>query len=415
LAARLAAVESPAFDARREAREKASGAEQSPIVYAEGRGANVVDVDGNRYVDLVAGFGALLLGHRPERVATAIAAQNEKLWLALGDVYASDVKVELCERLAKLGPPGSRVMLGLSGADAVTAAMKTAMLATERGGVVAFTGAYHGLGYAPLAACGLQPSFRAPFAAQLGDHVAFAPYPSSDLDASLTAVRAAMKTGSVGALLVEPILGRGGCVVPPRAFLGELRALCDEHDALLVADEIWTGLGRSGEMLASGAVADIVCIGKGLGAGVPISACIGSKRAMEAWGAHGGSTIHTATHFGSPVACAAALAVLDALEDGALAKRAGDVGARWIGTLRSRTEGLGVRDVRGKGLMVGIELDGGGGRALATTRALLRAGWITLTGGTMGDVITLTPPLDIDESLLDAFADAVARALSEAS
>ncbi len=202
-AARIAAVESPAFDARREAREKASGAEQSPIVYAEGRGANVVDVDGNRYVDLVAGFGALLLGHRPARVAKAIATQNEKLWLALGDVYASDVKVELCERLAKLGAPGSRVMLGLSGADAVTAAMKTAMLATERGGVVAFTGAYHGLGYAPLAACGLTPAFRAPFAAQLGDHVAFAPYPSRDLDASLTAVRAAMKTGSVGALLVE--------------------------------------------------------------------------------------------------------------------------------------------------------------------------------------------------------------------
>jgi 4-aminobutyrate aminotransferase/(S)-3-amino-2-methylpropionate transaminase len=136
---------------------------------------------------------------------------------------------------------------------------------------------------------------------------------------------------------------------------------------------------------------------------------------MRAWGAHGGSTIHTATHFGSPVACAAALAVLDALEDGSLAKRAGDVGARWSTTLRSRTETLGVRDVRGRGLMVGLELDGGGGRALATTRALLNAGWITLTGGTRGDVITLTPPLDIDEPLLDAFADALARALSEVS
>ena len=415
MAARLAAVESPAFDARREAREKASGAEQSPIVYAEGSGANVVDVDGNRYVDLVAGFGALLLGHRPERIARAVAAQTDKLWLALGDVYASDVKVDLCERLAKLGPQGSRVMLGLSGADAVTAAMKTAMLATGRPGVVAFSGAYHGLGYAPLAACGLHEAFRAPFAAQLGEHVTFAPYPSSDLDASLSAVRAAMKTGTVGALLVEPILGRGGCVVPPRAFLGELRAVCDEHDVLLVADEIWTGLGRSGSLLASGGVADVVCIGKGLGAGFPISACVGSERAMRAWGAHGGSTIHTATHFGSPVACAAALAMLDALADGALAKRAGEVGARWMTRLRARTETLGVREVRGRGLMVGLELDGGGGRALATTRALLRGGWITLTGGMKGDVITLTPPLDIDEALLDAFADALGRALSEAS
>ncbi len=415
MAARLAAVESPAFDARRDARAKASGAEQSPIVYAEGRGANVVDVDGNRYVDLVAGFGALLLGHRPERIARAIAAQTDELWLALGDVYASDVKVDLCERLAKLGPPGSRVMLGLSGADAVTAAMKTAMLATGRPGVVAFTGAYHGLGYAPLAACGLHEAFRAPFAAQLGEHVTFAPYPSSDLDASLSAVRAAMKTGTVGALLVEPILGRGGCVVPPRAFLGELRAVCDEHDVLFVADEIWTGLGRSGSMLASGGVADVVCIGKGLGAGFPISACVGSERAMRAWGAHGGSTIHTATHFGSPVACAAALAMLDALADGALAKRAGEVGARWMTTLRARADRHGVKDVRGRGLMVGLEIDGGGGRALATTRALLKAGWITLTGGAKGDVITLTPPLDIDEALLDAFADALGRALSEAS
>jgi 4-aminobutyrate aminotransferase / (S)-3-amino-2-methylpropionate transaminase / 5-aminovalerate transaminase len=421
LATRLAAVESPAFDARREAREKASGAEQAPIVYAEGRGANVVDVDGNRYVDLVAGFGALVLGHRPDRVSRAVAAQHDKLWLALGDVYASEAKVALCERLAKLGPPGARVLLGLSGADAVTAALKTAMLATEKPGVVAFTGAYHGLGYAPLAACGLQPSFRAPFAAQLGDHVVFAPYPSqeSELDASLSAVRAAMKTREVGAVLVEPILGRGGCVVPPSGFLRELRRACDESGALLIADEIWTGLGRSGSMLASGTgtelLADVVCIGKGLGAGIPISACIGTERAMQAWGAHGGATIHTATHFGSPVACAAALATLDVLADDSLAARAGEVGARWVKTLRTRSEGRGVRDVRGRGLMVGIELDGDGGRALATTRALLRAGWITLTGGAKGSVITLTPPLDIDEQLLDTFAGALARALTEAA
>src|SRR5207237_1654166 len=142
----------------------------------------------------------------------------------------------------------------------------------------------------PLAACRLHPAFRSPFAAQLGDHVVSAPYPSDDaaLDACMMQVRSAMTTGAIGACLVEPILGRGGCVVPPARFLPELRRACDEAGALLVADEIWTGLGRSGSWLASlesGVVPDLICLGKGLGAGLPISACVGKERVMNAWGA----------------------------------------------------------------------------------------------------------------------------------
>src|SRR5262249_5911167 len=148
--------------------------EQAPIVYQRGSGANVWDADGNRFVDLTAGFGALLLGHEP---AVVMDAARGDLTLALGDVYASEAKVELCERLARF-VPDSRVMLGLSGADAVTAALKSAMLHTGKPTVVAFEGAYHGLSYAPLAACGLNRAFREPFAAQLGDHVCFAPYGS---------------------------------------------------------------------------------------------------------------------------------------------------------------------------------------------------------------------------------------------
>jgi 4-aminobutyrate aminotransferase / (S)-3-amino-2-methylpropionate transaminase / 5-aminovalerate transaminase len=422
LAARLAAVESPAFDARREQREKESGEEQGPVVYDRGTGPNVVDVDGNVYVDLAAGFGALLLGHVPPAVAAAVAAQERRMWLALGDVYATEAKVVLCERLAKMFPePGARVMLGTSGADAVTAALKTAMLATGRAGVVAFDGGYHGLSYGPLAACGLRASFRAPFAEQLNAHVAFAPYPCDE--ASLARAMAVVDRalgeggtgiGGVGAVLVEPVLGRGGCVVPPDGFLRALRASCTRAGALLVCDEIWTGLGRSGAWLASGeagVLPDLVCLGKGLGAGLPISACIGRGEAMAAWGAHGGTTIHTATHFGSPLACTAALAALDALEGGGLAERARDVGARWMTRLRGRLEGLGVTAVRGRGLMVGVELEGGGGRALAVTRRLLQRGWIVLTGGVAGDVLTLTPPLDIDEALLDAFAGVLAEVL----
>ncbi len=416
--ARLAALESPSVDARRESRENESGEGHAPIVYASGRGCNVVDVDDNVYVDLAAGFGALLLGHVPERVASAIDAQRDRMWLALGDVYGSDAKLALCERLARLYPaPGARVMLGSTGADAVTAALKTAVLATGRAGVVAFDGAYHGLSYAPLAACGLRSSFRDPFAEQLNPRVVFAPYPvdAASLGRSMQAVDRALAGGGFGAVLVEPILGRGGCVVPPPAFLPDLSAVCARHGALLVCDEIWTGLGRSGAWLASvagGVVPDLVCLGKGLGAGLPISACIGSARAMSAWARHGGTTIHTATHFGAPLACAAAVATLDAIEQADLPARARESGALWMTSLRDRLGEPGI-EVRGRGLMVGVALAGGAPRALAVTRRLLERGWIVLTGGARGDVLTLTPPLDVDPPILSAFTEALAGALAE--
>ena len=408
LAKRLEVVESPAFEARRDARASSSGAEQTPIVYARGSGSNVFDVDDNRYVDLTAGFGALLLGYGPNVATEAARAATNDLPLALGDVYASELKVRACEAIAALFPErGARVMLGLSGADAVTCALKTAALSTKKMGVVAFEGAYHGLSYGPLAACGLAPSFREPFAAQLGVDVSFAPYPSSDdargtaaaLDESLAAVRTALETGTIGAVLVEPILGRGGCVVPPASFLPALRSLTEAAGALLVLDEIWTGMGRSGTMLASehaGVVPDVICLGKGLGGGVPISACVGRASVMEAWGAHGGGAIHTGTHFGSPPACAAALATIDAVHRG-LAARAAAIGARWCKQLASPSW-----KVRGRGLMVGIQL-ADAGEALAVARALLQRGYIVLTGGMRGDTLTLSPSLTIEPELLTAF------------
>ena len=417
LAARLAAVESPSVDARRAARAQESKRDQSPIVYARAQGANVFDVDGNRYVDLAAGFGSLVLGHRPASVGAAMDEQREKLWLALGDVYPSGPKVELCERLAGLYPhPGARVLLGSSGADAVTAALKTAVLATGRDGVIAFDGGYHGLSHGPLSACGLQPKFREPFAGQLNPRVTFAPYPNmgATLGETMAVVEAALARADVGAVLVEPILGRGGCVVPPPGFLASLRAACDQSGALLVCDEVWTGLGRSGAWLASvddGVVADVVCLGKGLGAGLPISACVGSDSAMAAWQAHGGGALHTATHFGAPLACEASLATLRELAEGKLPERARVVGKQWIAELRDCSAGLRVTDVRGRGLMVGIAVEGGAARALAIARLLLERGWIVLTGGKRGDVLTLTPPLNVDARLLFAFTGVLADAL----
>jgi 4-aminobutyrate aminotransferase-like enzyme len=162
---RLVQVECPAFEARRDARQAQSGKAQSPIVYARARGDNVEDVDGNVYVDLTAGFGSLVLGHCPEVLTRALSEQMATLPLALGDVYASEGKVDATEAVAALFPePGARALWGLSGADAVTAAMKTAHLATKRAGILAFDGGYHGLSMGPLAACGLSEGFRAPFA-----------------------------------------------------------------------------------------------------------------------------------------------------------------------------------------------------------------------------------------------------------
>jgi 4-aminobutyrate aminotransferase/(S)-3-amino-2-methylpropionate transaminase len=412
LAARVAAVECPAFEERRASRAERSGADQAPIVYARGVGANVFDVDGNRYVDLTAGFGALVLGYGPNAATRAAQRAQDELTLALGDVYASEAKVHAVEAIARLLPEaGARVLLGLSGADAVTAALKTAALATGKPRVVAFDGAYHGLSHGPLAACGFAPSFREPFAAQLGTTVAFAPYAGAAgaLDASLSAVRAELARGDVAAVLVEPMLGRGGCVVPPDGFLRALRVLCDEAGALLVADEVWTGAGRSGALsacVAAGVVPDVLCLGKGLGGGVPVSACVGRAHVMAAWGAHGGSIVHTGTHFGSPAACAAVVATLEELRLRNLPARAVSVGDVFRAELEAQ---LGPARVRGRGLMVGVLLDDAA-HALAVARRMLARGYLVLTGGPQGDVLTLSPPLTISPELLSAAAQALADA-----
>jgi 4-aminobutyrate aminotransferase/(S)-3-amino-2-methylpropionate transaminase len=172
----LAQTECPALTTRRARRGERSGAPQDPIVWARARGANVEDVDGNVFVDLSAGFGAASIGHSHPRLLERVRAQSERLIQALGDLHPSDVKIALLGRLTQLVAFPSRVMLGLSGADAVEAALKTAMLFTGKPGVVAFEGGYHGLSHGPLAACGYSAEFRTPFAPQLNPHVAFAWY-----------------------------------------------------------------------------------------------------------------------------------------------------------------------------------------------------------------------------------------------
>jgi 4-aminobutyrate aminotransferase/(S)-3-amino-2-methylpropionate transaminase len=229
------------------------------------------------------------------------------------------------------------------------------------------------------------------------------------------AVRSVLRSGTIGAVLVEPVQGRGGIRPAPDGFLSLLRALCDEAGALLVADEIYTGLGRTGRWLAcehEGVRPDVVALGKALGGGFPISVCLGRPEVMQKWPPARGEALHTGTHFGNPLGCALALGVLDALERRALPARAHALGERALARLRSALADVPeVREVRGRGLMLGIQL-ASSARAHAAAHALLDAGWIVLCEGERADVLSLTPPLTIDESLLDAALAAIEAELS---
>lgn len=380
------------------------------IVLERGFGSNLFDVDGNRYVDLAAGFGSVLLGHGHPAIERALVLQSQRLVQALGDVYPSEPRIALALRLGELHPTGDgQVILGQSGADAVSAALKTAALATGKPGVIAFRGAYHGLSYGPLASCGLRESYREPFSEQLNPHARFAPYPASedDLDECLETVRFELAKGEVGAVLVEPILGRGGCIVPPAAFLPELGRMARRASAMLIADEIWTGLGRSGRMLFStrdGFCPDLVCLGKGLGGGLPISACIGARDIMQAWSRER-EVVHTATFAGAPLGCVTALATLDTLGREDLVERSERVGNGFRERLAALFSGSPVvRAIRGAGLMIGIDLGDRPGEAVRIARALLVRGYLVTTGGGAREVVVLSPPLTISERLLEAFA-----------
>lgn len=388
------------------------------LVMTEGRGANVLDADGNRYVDLAAGFGALLLGHAHEAVTLAIERQTRKLVQALGDVYPSELKIALQERLTALYPAPAQAILAQSGSDAVSAALKTAALFTGKPGVIAFNGAYHGLGYGPLATCGLRASYREPFAAQLNPHVGFVDYPGDErgLERVLEGVQQKLASGAIGAILVEPILGRGGVIVPPSEFLPALARLAEAARALLIADEIWTGLGRAGALLRSlsGALPDLICLGKGLGGGLPMSAVVGRKDVMASWQRED-EVVHTATFSGAPLAAAASLALLDTLESERLVERSLRLGEALRARLGERLREAGLTDanVRGAGLMLGIDLGDRPGAGSALQQRLLTLGYITSTGGGRREVLVLTPPLNIEESLLDPFVEQLIGALLE--
>jgi 4-aminobutyrate aminotransferase-like enzyme len=361
---------------------------RAPIVWQRAEGATVWDADGRAYIDLSSGFGVAAVGHRNPRVVAAIHRQADLLLHGLGDLHPTEVRVRLAERLAEAAPPGlTRALFHLTGAGAVELALKTARLATGRDLVAGFQGGYHGTGLAALAPGGW-PEFREPFAPWL---------PPSQLAAYGSVPELSDR---VACVVVEPMQGRGGVVEPPPGFLSELRAACDRAGALLVVDEIFTGLGRTGSMWmcrAEGVRPDLLVCGKALAGGLPLSACLGSPELMDAaWGGHGEVAIDTHTHLGSPLSCAAALAVLDELEQRELPARAAALGER----ARAALPGL-----RGRGLALGLDC-----AAPGVCERLLDLGVIAVPAGRDAEVLEISPPLTIDEGELDQALAAVAEA-----
>jgi len=245
-------------------------------------------------------------------------------------------------------------------------------------------------------------------------------------DASLSAIAEALDRGApngdpIGTVIVEPMQGRGGARVPPEGFMAELSRLARESGALVVADEVFTGSGRCGGMFASpivGLVPDLVCLGKALGGGVPLSACIGRADVMDRWPESTGEAIHTSTFLGHPLGCAAGLAVLDTYESDGVHERVGRAEEDWMRRLRTRLEGNPrVRDVRGLGLLLGIELGdahgrpGGVGDGGRVAEALLAAGVLVLPAGPSGNVVEVTPSVYLTSQQVAHAVEAIAQAM----
>lgn len=413
-----------------------------PIVWERAQGVQVWDNTGKKYLDLTAAFGVAAAGHANPRVVKAGQAQMGTLLHAMGDVHPHARKADLARELSGLtferwaGKQPGKVIFSNSGFEAVESALKTAMLGTGRPGVIAFAGAYHGLGYGVLNATH-RDHFRAPFRSQLRELGHFVPFPlaaggsgkksrdAETLAQTEAAIREIFQREKIGAILVEPIQARGGTNVPPAGFLPLLRRLGDENGALLILDEIYTGFGRTGKWFAcehSSTVPDLICLGKALTGGFPLSACVGRANLMDAaWPITTGEAIHTSTYLGHPVGCAMALAQIQEIKKLKLPARAAKLGASLLKQLSTMRlpKGKVRRTVRGKGLMVGVELTLPDGTpatqmALDAIKTLLHRGYIFLPEGEHGNIISFTPPLTISSAQLTRAVKALAEVLATA-
>jgi 4-aminobutyrate aminotransferase len=358
-----------------------------PLVPGRGKGCVIEDVDGNRFLDFNAGIAVTSTGHCHPRVVEAIERQSNTLLHYCSSDWYIPAYVDLCERLVASSPIApARVFLGNSGTEAVEAAIKLARHATGRTNVIAFLGSFHGRSLGSLSLTASKARYRGGFGPLLPG-VYHAPYGEAGYIKNVI-FRHLTPPEDVAAIVVEPIQGEGGYLVPPAGWLEELRELCDEHGIVLVADEVQSGVGRTGKMWAiehDGVVPDVILAGKGLASGLPLSAVI-ARADLMSWGAGK----HGSTFGGNPVACAAALATLDLVESG-MAANATTVGDHLMQRLRElASRHRNIRDVRGRGLMIGVEFPTHDD-AEALEQACFRRGLLVLTCGESS--VRIAPPL----------------------
>ena len=403
----------------------------APFIVAKGEGAVVWDLDGNRFLDFTGGWGCLAVGHSHPRVVAAVKDQAERFLHTDFTAMMYSQFIELAERLSELvpGPSPKKAAFFNSGAEAVENAVKIARSYTKRKAVVVFEGAFHGrtllamtmthkakpykAGFGPLA----PEVYRLPF---VNDYRCDIPF--SEVERKLVSL---VSPEDVAALVVEPIQGESGFIVPKEGFLQFLRELCSRYGIVMVADEIQTGMGRTGRLFACehfGIEPDLICLGKSLAAGLPLSAVVGKAELMDSVpeGGLGG------TYVGNPVACRAALEVLRIIEEGLLA-RAGELGSRIFAHFRGMQERFPlIGDVRGLGAMVAMELvrdrrtkEPAAEETTAIIKEALENGLVLAKAGLYSNVIRMLLPLvTTDEELeegLEILEEALARVTSNSS
>jgi len=407
--------------ARRDVACPAGLPSKSGVYAARAENAELWDVDGKRYVDFIGGIGVLNVGHRHPKVVQAIKDQADKFLHTAFGIAQYEVYVELAERLNALayGPTPKKTVFFNSGAEAVENSVKFARRITGRSGVIAFEGAFHGRTLLATALTGKSKPYKIGFG-PFPPGIFHAPYPGPGLSSAqaLSCLSHIFKTNipadEVAAIIVEPVQGEGGFHPAPPEFLQGLRKICDENGILLIADEIQCGYARSGKMFAmehSGVEPDLLCIAKSIAAGLPLSALIGKADVMDKMPA--GSM--GSTYGGNPVACAAALAVLDVIEEEGLIERANEIGAkieaRWKALLEGDGKGR-FSEVRRLGAMTAIECSKGGdirepdgelaGRILLEARA---RGLIMTTAGSHAQALRSLVPLTVSDAVLEEGLD----------
>ena len=402
---------------------------QLPVYVARAENAELWDVEGRRYIDFAGGIAVLNTGHVHPRVKAAVAAQLEAFSHTCFMVTPYAVAIELAEKLNRLAPGSSpkKAIFVTTGAEAVENCIKIARAHTSRSAVIAFGGGFHGRTFMAMALTGKVAPYKAGFGPMPGD-VYHAPFPIAyhgvSVQQSLEALEHIFKydvePARVAAIIVEPVQGEGGFYVAPPEFLQALRRLCDQHGIVLVIDEIQSGFARTGRMFAiehSGIEPDLMTLAKSLAGGFPLAAVVGKASIMDAPGPGGLG----GTYAGSPIACAAGLAVLEVIESENLCARAQAIGATLTSALRElQREVPAIGEVRGLGAMVAMELVRNGDPHAPDadlTRALVKRaaekGLVILSCGLYGNVIRFLVPLTASDAIVREGLAIVAESLRE--